>query len=541
MKNVDMFLALGVALIACQPAHAATPVSAVELIQRHQAWRGGQAYADVHGAHLAGTSKVAGLEGRLDRRLDLSKAEPAVRVERRMGPLHQIRGGDGRGSWALTLSGQVEVISTNESRKLVQEEGLYLGRLPAGGDLAVGGVELIDGRNCTSVGREGEQRIVFSDWRWVAGVRMAFASVMTDADRHEAFIADHVQLNPIFERDDFSRPAAAQVVQFDAGRGDSGWLDFEFHKQRQIFIPGAVNGHDVPMMLDTGAEVTLIDKALAEALGIVGEGEIPAVGTSGSESVALARGVDIRLGAVTLKNLTVGIYDFAPLAAAMKHPLPVLLGKEVMNEAVIDIDFAASRIRMVDRAAYRPTAAAREVALVTLTGLRAVPIRIEDGPEVLGMFDLGSAKALTLFPSYVAEHGLLDGRAVSEGSSHGVGGLSAVRTMTVQRLHLAGFDLEDVAADVPEAHGIWVRDVAAANLGLPLFSRFRLAIDFAGDRLFLTPGDAVEHATGADLRMVLNNDEGRQVTMVLNDDQQRGVTLVVNKGEGSRQAPVVDF
>ncbi len=567
MKNVDMFLALGVALIACQPAHAATPVSAVELIQRHQAWRGGQAYADVHAAHLAGTSKVAGLEGRLDRRLDLSKAEPAVRVERRMGPLHQIRGGDSRGSWALTLSGQVEVISTKESRKLVQEEGLYLGRLPAGGDLAVGDVELIDGRNCTSVGKatpegryallieadtgllcgalldqgEGEQRIVFSDWRWVAGVRMAFASVMTDADRHEAFIADHVQLNPIFEDDDFSRPAAAQVVQFDAGRSDSGWLDFEFHKQRQIFIPGAVNGHDVPMMLDTGAEVTLIDKGLAEALGIVGEGEIPAVGTSGSESVALARGVDIRLGAVTLKNLTVGIYDFAPLAAAMKHPLPVLLGKEVMNEAVIDIDFAASRIRMVDRAAYRPTTAAREVALVTLTGLRAVPIRIEDGPEVLGMFDLGSAKALTLFPSYVAEHGLLDGRAVSEGSSHGVGGLSAVRTMTVQRLHLAGFDLEDVAADVPEAHGIWVRDVAAANLGLPLFSRFRLAIDFAGDRLFLTPGDAVEHATGADLTMVLNNDEGRQVTMVLNDDQQRGVTLVVNKGEGRRQAPVVDF
>ncbi len=29
--------------------------------------------------------------------------------------------------------------------------------------------------------------------------------------------------------------------------------------------------------------------------------------------------------------------------------------------------------------------------------------------------------------------------------------------------------------------------------------------------------------------------------MVLNDDQQRGVTLVVNKGEGRRQAPVVDF
>src|SRR5690606_40636742 len=29
---------------------------------------------------------------------------------------------------------------------------------------------------------------------------------------------------------------------------------------------------------------------------------------------------------------------------------------------------------------------------------------------------------------------------------------------------------------------------AAANLGLPIFSRFRLAVDFAGDRLFLTPG-----------------------------------------------------
>lgn len=519
MKNLDIFLAMGVALAVCQPAYGATSSSAAELIQRHQAWRGGQAFADVRGVHLAGTNKVAALEGRLDRRLDLSATEPAVRVERRMGPLHQIRGGDGKGSWALTLSGQVEVISTNESRKLAQEEGLYLGRLPVGGDLAVGSAQVIDGRTCTAVenstpeGRyallieadsgllcgarldqgEGEQTIVFSDWRWVAGVRMAFASVVTDAaDNQETFVADSVQLNPSFGAKAFSKPEAVQVVQFDAGSRDSGWLDFDFHKRRQIFIPGAVNGRDVPLMLDTGAEVTLIDKSLAAELGIVGEGEIPTIGTSGSDAVALARGVDIRLGEVTLKNLTVGIYDFAPLAAALGRPLPVLLGKEVMNEAIIDLDFAASRIRIVDRAAYRPAPTARELALVTLTGLRAVPIRIENGPEVLGMFDLGSATALTLLPGYVAEHGLLDGRAVAEGRSHGVGGASTVRTVTVQRLHLAGFEIEDVAANVPEAHGVWVRDAAAANLGLPVFSRFRLAIDFAGDRLFLGQGSAAD-------------------------------------------------
>lgn len=166
----------------------------------------------------------------------------------------------------------------------------------------------------------------------------------------------------------------------------------------------------------------------------------------------------------------------------------MLLGKEVLNEAVVDIDFAASRIRVIDRQTYQPAPAAHELRLTTVAGLRAAPIRIEGGPEVMGMFDLGSAVPLTLFPAYVAEQGLLQGRPVSEGRSHGVGGLSTSRMMTLKRLSLAGFDLEAVPASVPEAHGVWARDTAAANLGLPIFSRFRLAVDFAGDRMFLTPG-----------------------------------------------------
>lgn len=519
MKIHALLLSAAV-LATAVPALAETAPSAEALLQRHAVWRGGATYADLRGAHLAGTVRTAGLEGRFERRLDLSReagvAETArVRVERRMGPLHQVRGADGRDGWAVTFSGQVERIPGDEIRKLAQDTALHIGRLPDGDGWTLGATEQVGGRDCTAVATatpegwyallieaetgllcearsdqgEGVQRIVFSDWRWVDGVRMPFASVATDADEtQETFAADSVRLNPRFEAGAFARPEAVQVVRFDAGRRDSGWVDFDFFNQRQIFIPATLKGQDIALMLDTGAEVTLVDKSLAEALGIVSEGEIPAVGTAGSEGVALARGVDIRLGHVTLKNLTVGIYDFAPLAAALGRPLPVLLGKEVLNEAVVDIDFAARRIRVIDRQAYRPAPEAHELPLTTAAGLRAAPIRIEGGPEVMGMFDLGSAVPLTLFPAYAAERGLLEGRPVSEGRSHGVGGQSTSRLTTLKRLTLAGFDLEAVPASVPEAHGVWARETAAANLGLPIFSRFRLAVDFAGDRLFLTPG-----------------------------------------------------
>lgn len=515
MKNVDTAIVAGLALLAAQPALAATSPTAVELVQRHQAWRGGAAYAAMRGAHFSGTTQAAGLEGRLDRRLDLSSTPTRVRVERRMGPLHQMRGEDAQGGWAMTLSGQVEVISSHEHRRLALEEALNLGRLPEGAAPVLVGQERIEGRDCAIVetvlpeGRyallieaqsgalcgarleQGEetQQTVFSDWRRVEGVRMAFASVMTDPEgRQEHFRADRVRVNPRFDAESFARPEAVRVVRFEPGRSDSGWLDFDFFNQRQIFIPATIRGREAAVMLDTGAEVTLIDKTLAEELGIIGEGEIPTLGTSGSDQVALARGVDIRMGDVTLKNLTVGLYDFVPLAAALGRPLPVLLGKEVMNEAVVDIDFAARRIRVIDRSDYQPLPEARELKLVTTSGLRALPVRIEDGPEVLGMFDLGSGAPMTLFPAYAAEQGLLAGRPVSEARSHGVGGASTVSMMTVQRLTLAGFDVDAVPASVPPLHGVWVRDVAAANLGLPLFSRFRLAMDFAGDRLFLAPG-----------------------------------------------------
>src|SRR5690606_1884542 len=214
---------------------------------------------------------------------------------------------------------------------------------------------------------------------------------------------DRLTVNPALDDAVFARPAAVQVVRFDPGRTDSGWLDFELFSQRRLFIPVTIKGQTVEAMLDSGAEVTVVDRAFAEKIGLVGQGGVTAIGTGGSETVSIAPGFDVRLGGAELKGVTVAVMDLSPITQALGRPVPVLLGKEMMNQAITDIDFAARRIRLVAPDAFAPPPGTIELPLTPVNGLRALPVVIEDGPTVMAMFDLGNGTPLALFPGYAAE------------------------------------------------------------------------------------------------------------------------------------------
>ncbi len=78
--------------------------------------------------------------------------------------------------------------------------------------------------------------------------------------------------------------------------------DFTYRLDKRLiivpaFIQGKFNGYDVDLILDTGASLTIIDPALARALGY---GETDHVGTSTVQSpVGKERGLTPCLGSAT--------------------------------------------------------------------------------------------------------------------------------------------------------------------------------------------------------------------------------------------------
>ncbi len=107
-----------------------------------------------------------------------------------------------------------------------------------------------------------------------------------------------------------------------------------------------LNGHPGLFVLDTGANVSVVEDDHVEAFGLSGggNGRRPAMSLSGSVSARQAAIDGLELGPVTIRQNRIAIADLGqlvqvlgPLAGSTVHGL---IGQDVLNEhrAVIDMD-----------------------------------------------------------------------------------------------------------------------------------------------------------------------------------------------------------
>lgn len=492
----------------------AAPASADELsdaVGRYVAWRGGPAFQSATGVLVRGTTDDGRFQGTLERRI-----EPGRLAERiTAGSATIQRALVGKTGWTITLSGQVEdageaAAAEAERRRLSAfDDALAKATLAPPETLDGKPAQVLriafDARNAyellldpatgalladrtTEEGAATTTR--YSDWRMVEGVRMPFRFVQRTEDDPlvTTTVVTHVDLNPRPDPKAFARPASRKLAAFPTGRAHTDPLAFELFAGTRIVIPAAINGQAAPMMLDTGAEATVLDKAFAERLGIRPTGQVAAVGTGGRDVAELASGVTLKLGDVELKDLTVALMDLSPIAAGIGRPLPAILGKEVLNALTVQLDFQGKTITFHDPARYSAPAGAVAVPVINVAGLHAIPASIEGGSPVPMHFDLGNGQPLLVAADYWQPHKLLEGRPISKTLSGAIGGLRQRNVATVRTVTLAGVTLHDVPAIFGDA------DVSAlntgdtsGNLGAPILTRFEVTTDYARNRILLKP------------------------------------------------------
>lgn len=272
----------------------------------------------------------------------------------------------------------------------------------------------------------------------------------------------------------------------------SGWLPLELHRSVYPFVSGAVNGVAAAMLIDSGAERTVIDASLAQELALERGGDVTARGISGAADAWIARGVTIEVGGVRFEPPFVVVIDLAPVALRLGRPLPVVLGRELFARAIVELDYPRERVAFHDPERSPGTDDARSLTLFEAGGGKyAVEARIEGRPPVRVQVDTGSGDTLTIFHDYVSTQKLLDGRArVSTRLAGGVGGNSVEHEATLATLSLGEWRLRDVPA-LLEAQ---VRNANAARdcsgrLGGRVLRRFRVTIDAPHQRMHLEPSE----------------------------------------------------
>lgn len=485
------------------------------LLERYRQWRGGAAFEQLVSLRATGTMTGAGLDGSIEQ---IATAGGDLRRDVDLGV---IRTGSARRDsqgWVLTPSGQIEDIAPSVAEDMRRDALLMFeavlddpSRLDRRADVvrdgrtfAVIAVDFGDDDvhelyleadtgalyGLRQVRDRRETFVRFDDWRMVEGVRMPFAEFSAASTGEEGTVRwTEVDANPDLSAAAFARPAPAAAHVIAGGAASTGFMPFELFAASRIYIPATVNGVETEVLLDSGAEMTVLDKTFAEQIGLRASGDVAAVGTGGVGTAQFAQGVTIQLDGIAFADRTVAVIDLAAIGQAIGRPLPVVLGKDAFNGLILDIDFPARRIAFHEREGFTAPSGLTEVPLVSTGSIRAVPLSIEGRPPVLFDFDTGNGGALIVYPAYARAEGLPADRPQSTVLSGAVGGVRESGIATIRSVNVAGFEVRDVPTVFPPAGPSAVdSDRTAGNLGLGVLGRFRLVTDFAGDRLWLGAG-----------------------------------------------------
>lgn len=407
-----------------------------DIVARYRLWRGGAAFEGMRAVRLEGRATTSGLNGPMS---ILATAQGDLRRDLDLGVLQTIDVRQGAGGWNLTQSGQIEALAPDVAADLYRDAVLLFddvlddpARLTVRPDVALDGrtfdVLAVDfgdadahelyfdetdgalyGMRIMRDRQEGFTR--FDDWRFVEGVRMPFAQTTIKEGESPVSVSwSEIDIDPEVQQSAFERPQIAPLHSIAGDARSTGFLPFEFLGGTRIYIPATVGMEQTEVLLDSGAEMTVLDLALARRLGLTLEGEVVVQGTGGLATGQFASGVDIQLGPLAFHDLTVLVLDLEPIARAFGRQLPVLLGKDAFNALIVDVDFPNRRIAFHEIDGFTPPEGAAEIDLVSTGDIRAVRLSIEGRSAELFDFDTGNGGGLIIYPAYAEAEGLLDGR-----------------------------------------------------------------------------------------------------------------------------------
>jgi predicted aspartyl protease len=275
-------------------------------------------------------------------------------------------------------------------------------------------------------------------------------------------------------------PIAAAATRYQAGQQP---VAFQLFRDQRIVFDGTINGRKTAMMLDSGAGMTVVDRAFAESIGLRGSQTISVRGAGGSSPGQIATGVSLDAAGLSLTGLSVLILDMSSIERAIGRRIPVVLGREAFTSGIVTIDFPRRRLSFSDRAGFRPPADAVRVDLREHGRLPAVSVSIAGLEPVEADLDLGNGGTLLVSQAYWSGQARLAGLRHAEGQSGGVGGMFRARRVTLPEIRFAGMAFTNVPATLSEDPKSL--PVSGANVGIEMLKPFSVSFDIAGGRLFL--------------------------------------------------------
>ena len=279
-----------------------------------------------------------------------------------------------------------------------------------------------------------------------------------------------------------AQPRPAVVVPFEL-RGDV------------VLVQASVNGTGALLILDTGSGVSVVDSALAHEAGLAMNGPRVTVAGNRSTSMQLGTAKSVRVGRAELSDILIAPVSFSAVQERMGYDVRGSIGYELFQRYVVAIDFDARTLTLRDPREF------------SYTGSGVVlPVRVENRHPVADVsvvtrshgtivarmvLDLGSSSyALRFATDYARAHGLADDTTTIAGPfGAGVDGVTEGQLLRFPQLRIGALTIERPSAALSheETGAFGAGAQADGTVGMPVFKRTRMIIDYSRSRVIFEP------------------------------------------------------
>jgi len=319
-------------------------------------------------------------------------------------------------------------------------------------------------------------------------------------------------------------PSLAPAFQFEKAGQQKVRMAFSF--QRNLIIVKAFLNEQGPynFLLDSGVGISLItDPALIEPLGLErgANYHVTGVGEEKSLEAFYSDSVRVKMTGVKASALSFLVLseDVLNLSGYVGMPVHGILGYDVFNSFVVQVEPTAEQLWFHDPATYRPPRGRRWTSVAfNLEGRKSyltVPVSLTDSltlPLKL-ILDTGAGHALSLETASDPRMRVPPQRLKAQ-LGRGLNGAINGYLGRVQGMQLGRYRLHNLLTSFPnpESGALRAEVPRNGNIGFELLKRFEVVIDYTHNTLWLRPNglyrDPFEHdmcgiellATGPDYR-----------------------------------------
>ncbi len=471
--------------------------------------------------HSAGTLSIGELRGTVE---IWTKKPTCSRIETRLGVIHTIQGDNGDFSWILDSNDKLQkttkpdeltrqrrdidrrvadyeyadrnspvfTVALHGSEKLGETECHVIkisNRLNSDHHYySIGAADFRLYRDIAMKGAESGETL-YDDYRLVDGLLVPFhtTEISYQSGQHAEIVVTAYDPNLDLPPGFFEPPEIkAKDYQFTAGTVFAE-IPFRF-VGGHIYVPVTVRGYTRPWILDSGANVTVVERSFADELGLSIEGTLAGVDGAGRVEAAFTVLPPFEIGPIRFEEQTVATIRMDDLVRRLGIDIAGVLGYDFLSRFVTRVDYSGERVSFFEPDSFRYGGEGTVIDIHPGRDNHFTAFATLDGTHAgAWLIDLGAATT-----SLDGCYALREGYTRKPGRL-GVGGSAVnqyrLKTVLCDSVSFAGFTV--LKPELSFAYGgtdtVFTAD-RLGSLGSSLFRHFVLYLDYGGERMILEKG-----------------------------------------------------